>query len=171
MCTGGVFLRSDDQGGPGGGSRGGVVNWGLLAGSRGASGGRLHLRLMLSAEPFTIGARGYPLLLQTGEEYGGAPLVDRQHPHDLFMELAALYERRIADNLAASIYLAPVGEPALGPPAFPHRPSASSDPLAPLSHHWQDATHITVGGITAGLFPRTVKAEGSAFKGPEPDAN
>jgi len=171
MTHGAVFLQFDDQGGPRGGSQLGVVNWGMLAASRGALGGRLHLRLMLSAEPFTIGARGYPLLLQTGEEYGGAPLVDRQHPHDLFMELAALYERRIADNLAASIYLAPVGEPALGPPAFPHRPSASSDPLAPLSHHWQDATHITFGVITAGLFTRSVKIEGSVFNGREPDEN
>src|SRR2546428_434644 len=171
MTHGAVFLQFDDQGGPRGGSPLGVVNWGMLAASRGALGGRLHLRLMLSAEPFTIGARGYPLLLQTGEEYGGAPLVDRQHPHDLFMELAALYERRIADNLAASIYLAPVGEPALGPPAFPHRPSASSDPLAPLSHHWQDATHITFGVITAGLFTRSVKVEGSVFNGREPDEN
>jgi hypothetical protein len=123
----------------------------------------------LSAEPFTVGGKGYPLLLQSGESYKGLPLHDRQHPHDLFMELAALYERPISKNLALSLYVAPVGEPALGPVAFPHRPSAASNPLAPLAHHWQDATHISFGVLTAGLFTRTVKVEGSLFNGREPD--
>jgi hypothetical protein len=116
-----------------------------------------------------VGARGYPLLLQSGEAYQGDPLHDRQHPHDLFMELAALYERPVAKNLAISLYAAPVGEPALGPVAFPHRPSAAGDPLAPLSHHWQDATHISFGVLTAGIFTRSFKLEGSLFNGREPD--
>jgi len=85
------------------------------------------------------------------------------------MELAALYERQVARNLGVSVYLAPVGEPALGPVAFPHRPSAAADPFAPISHHWQDATHISFGVISAGLFTRTVKLEGSIFNGREPD--
>src|SRR2546430_11854926 len=113
---------------------------------------------MLSAEPWTIGSRGYPLLVQSGESYQGAQLHDRQHPHDLFMELAALYERAVARNLGFSLYLAPVGEPAVGPVAFPHRPSAADDPLAPISHHWQDGTHITFGVVTAGVFTHGVSS-------------
>jgi hypothetical protein len=144
-------------------------NWVMLMATRPLAGGFLQLRGMFSAEPFTVGARGYPLLLQSGEAYQGQPLHDRQHPHDLFMELAALYERPVARNLALSLYAAPVGEPALGPVAFPHRPSAAGDPLAPLAHHWQDATHISFGVLTAGVFTRAVKLEGSLFNGREPD--
>jgi hypothetical protein len=145
------------------------VNWGMLMATRAVGPGSLQLRGMFSAEPFTVGAKGYPLLLQSGESYQGEPLHDRQHPHDLFMELAALYQRPISRNLAVSFYVAPVGEPAVGPVAFPHRPSAASDPLAPLAHHWQDATHISFGVLTAGLFSHTVKVEGSWFNGREPD--
>src|SRR5881409_1114222 len=96
-------------------------------------------------------------------------LHDRQHPHDVFMELATLYERPVARNLGLSLYLAPVGEPAVGPVAFPHRPSAADDPLAPISHNWQDGTHITFGVVTAGVFTRHVKLEASWFNGREPD--
>lgn len=124
---------------------------------------------MISLEPYTIGARGYPLLLQSGEAYRGAALVDRQHPHDLFMELAAMYERPLSSRLAASLYLAPVGEPAIGPVAFMHRPSAVDDPLATLAHHWQDATHITYGVITGGLYTHRWKLEATWFNGREPD--
>jgi hypothetical protein len=145
------------------------LNWGMLMATRPVGPGSLQLRGMFSAEPLTVGAKGYPLLLQSGESYQGQPLHDRQHPHDLFMELAALYERPVARNLAVSVYLAPVGEPAIGPVAFPHQPSAASDPLAPLAHHWQDATHISFGVLTAGVFTRSAKLEGSWFNGREPD--
>src|SRR5256712_6306018 len=84
------------------------------------------------------------------------------------MELAALYERPVGRNLGLSVYLAPVGEPAVGPVAFPHRPSAADDPLAPISHHWQDGTHITFGVVTAGGFTRAGKLEGFLFNGREP---
>jgi hypothetical protein len=153
--------RGDDQVGS--------INWGMLMASHTLGGGRLQLRGMFSAEPWTVGAKGYPLLLQSGESYRGQPLHDRQHPHDLFMELAANYERAVSRHLGVQLYLAPVGEPASGPVAYPHRPSAADDPLAPLSHHWQDATHISFGVITAGLFSRTWKLEGSIFNGREPD--
>jgi hypothetical protein len=123
----------------------------------------------MSADPFTVGSRGYPLLLQSGESYHGQSLYDRQHPHDLFMEMAAMYDHAIGDNLAVSLYAAPVGEPAIGPVAFPHRPSAANDPLAPIGHHWQDATHISFGVITGGIYTRTVRLEGSIFNGREPD--
>jgi hypothetical protein len=147
----------------------GSINWGMIMASHPLAGGRVQLRGMLSLEPWTVTARGYPLLLQTGESYRGRPLLDRQHPHDRFMELAALYERPIARDVGVSLYLAPVGEPALGSVAYPHRPSAMGDPLAPLGHHWQDATHISFGVITAGIFGRAWKLEGSVFNGREPD--
>jgi hypothetical protein len=169
MLHGQGFFQYDWQGGSRGASQLGIVNWAMAAVSRSLGGGQLQLRAMLSAEPWTIGSRGYPLLLQSGEAYQGAPLHDRQHPHDLFMELAGLYERPIARNLGLSLYVAPVGEPAVGPVAFPHRPSAAHDPLAPISHHWQDGTHITFGVVTAGIFTRSLKLEASWFNGREPD--
>src|SRR5438445_3252019 len=171
MLHGVGFLQYDWQGGSRGSNQLGIVNWGMAAAARPLGGGQRQLRGMLSAEPWTIGSRGYPLLVQSGESYQGAPLHDRQHPHDLFMELAALYERPVAQNLGLSLYLAPVGEPAVGPVAFPHRPSAADDPLAPISHHWQDGTHITFGVVTAGVFTRSVKLEASWFNGREPDEN
>src|SRR3989454_4717009 len=169
MVHGVGFVQYDWQGGSRGSNQVGLVNWAMAAASRPLGGGQLQLRAMLSAEPWTIGSRGYPLLVQSGESYRGAPLHDRQHPHDLFMELAGLYERPVARNLGLSLYLAPVSEPAVGPVAFPHRPSAANDPLAPVSHHWQDGTHITFGVATAGVFTRAVKLEGSWFNGREPD--
>lgn len=166
---GAAVLQYDDQGGPRGGSQLGSVNWGMAMLSHSLASGMLHLRWMASLEAATLGNGGYPLLLQTGETFQGAPLHDRQHPHDLFMELAALYERAIAPDVGVEIYLAPAGEPALGPVAFMHRPSAQNDPFAPITHHWQDATHITFGVVTLGAFTRHLKLEGSLFNGREPD--
>ncbi len=131
MLHGVGVLQYDWQGSARGSNQVGFVNWAMAMATRPVGNGQLQLRSMLSAEPWTIGSRGYPLLLQSGESYKGAPLHDRQHPHDLFMELAALYDRPVASNLAVSLYLAPVGEPAVGPVAYPHRPSAFGDPLAP----------------------------------------
>ena len=170
MVHGFVAPVYDHQGGPRGDEHVSVINWGMVSGLRPLGGGRIAVRAMASADPWTVGPRGYPLLLQSGESYRGASLVDRQHPHDLWIELAALWERPLARNLAALLYVAAVGEPAVGPSAFLHRPSAQSDPFAPLAHHWQDATHISYGALTAGLYSRSVKLEGSAFNGREPDA-
>jgi len=170
MVHGIVAPLYDAQRGPRGDEQFTLINWGMLTARRPLGGGSLALRAMASADPWTVGSRGYPLLLQSGESYNGAPLVDRQHPHDLWIELAALWERPIARNLAASFYVAAVGEPAVGPPAFQHRPSAQSDPFGPLGHHWQDATHITYGAVTAGLFSQRLKVEASAFNGRESDA-
>jgi hypothetical protein len=169
MVHGDAFLQYDHQGGRRGDDQLGSINWGMVMAMRTLAGGTLHLHGMASAEPLTIGARGYPLLLQSGESYRGEPLYDRQHPHDLFMELSALYERPVARGLGVMLYAAPVGEPGIGPVAYMHRPSALNDPFAPLAHHWTDATHITYGVVTAGLFTRTVKLEGTVFNGREPD--
>jgi len=169
MLHGNAIVQYSDQAGARGDRRVNLLDWAMLAASRTVGGGRLYLRAMISSDPWGVGSRGYPLLLQTGEADRGVPLHDHQHPHDLFMELAALYERPVARTLAVSLYAAPVGEPAVGPAAFPHRPSASDDPLAPLAHHWQDGTHITFGVLTAGVFTRRAKLEASIFNGREPD--
>jgi hypothetical protein len=169
MLHGFVFGQYDWQDGPRGDEQWGSLNWGMLMASRPLAGGSLQLRTMLSLDPWSVTGRGYPMLLQTGESYRGEPLRDRQHPHDFWMELGALYDRAISSSVAISVYVAPSGEPALGPVAFMHRPSAMDDPVAPLSHHWQDATHISFGVLTAGVFTRRWKLEGSYFNGREPD--
>ncbi len=148
------------------------MNWVMLMAQHALFGGQLTSRVMLSAEPLTTGGkRGYPLLLQTGESAGGLPLHDRQHPHDLFMEVAAKYNHPLTKDLALEVYGAPSGEPALGPVAFPHRLSASANPLAALGHHWQDSSHIAFGVVTMGIYSRQLKLEGSWFNGREPDEN
>jgi hypothetical protein len=169
MLHGFGFLQYDKQGGPRGDEQFGSLNWAMLMASRDLLGGRFQARTMLSLDPATVSNQGYPLLLQTGESYKGQPLHDRQHPHDFWMELAAMYERAISRSLGISLYAAPSGEPALGPVAFMHRPSAMDNLAAPLSHHWQDATHISFGVLTAGVFGQPWKVEGSAFNGREPD--
>jgi hypothetical protein len=169
MVHGDVDLYYTHQGTKRGDDQVGSTNWAMVMAMHPLGQGMLHLHGMLSAEPFTVGARGYPLLLQTGEAYKGVPLRDRQHPHDLFMELSARYEVPVASNLGLSIYAAPVGEPAIGPVAYMHRPSAQNDPFAPLGHHWEDATHITYGVVTAGVFTRTMQLEATLFQGREPD--
>ena len=169
MVHGDAFLQYDRQWGPRGDDQLGSINWAMLMAMRPLADGILHLHGMMSAEPLTIGAGGYPLLLQSGESYRGAPLHDRQHPHDLFMELSAMYERAISQRLGVVVYAAPVGEPGIGPVAYMHRPSALNDPFAPLAHHWTDATHITYGVLTVGVFTRNVKLEATLFNGREPD--
>lgn len=169
MLHGFAFGQYNTQSGPRGDDQLGSVNWAMLMASRDLAGGKFQIRFMPSLDRATVGRCGYPVLLQSGETCNGEALVDRQHPHEFFMELGALYERELTSNLALSLYAAPAGEPALGPVAFMHRPSAMDDPVAPLSHHWQDATHISFGVLTGGLFTRHVKIEGSLFNGREPD--
>ena len=169
MLHGWLFGQYTEQGGPRGDSQFGSLNWAMLMADRNLAGGRLQLRFMPSLDPATVGRCGYPLLLQSGETCNGHPLVDRQHPHDFWMELGALYERPITSSLGILLYAAPAGEPALGPVAFMHRPSAMDEPQAPLGHHWQDATHISFGVVTAGLFTRQLRIEASTFNAHEPD--
>ncbi|MGE3301706.1 MAG: hypothetical protein AB7M12_01170 [Hyphomonadaceae bacterium] len=136
-----------------------------------ATGDALQFRVMLSPDPF-MGKSGYPLLLASGETANGAaPLIDRQHPHDLFMELSARYTREFGAQNSAYLYVGLPGEPAFGPPAFMHRLSNMDSPEAPISHHWLDSTHITFGVATAGYAHRNWKIEASRFRGREPDEN
>jgi hypothetical protein len=132
-------------------------------------GGTIGFRAMLSPDPF-MGRRGYPLLLQSGETADGTTtLLDRQHPHDLVMELAASYSRPLDDKASAFLYLGYPGEAALGPSAFMHRASAMDDPAAPVTHHWLDSTHVIFGVVTLGLVRGDWKLEASQFTGREPD--
>jgi hypothetical protein len=163
------FLQDIDATGARGDRQLGSVNWFMTMAERSVGGGQLRLNAMLSAEPLTVGRCGFPDLAQSGELCRGDSLHDRQHPHDLFMELTADYRRAISKSLAVEVYGGPVGEPALGPVAFPHRPSAQAVPIAPITHHWLDSTHVSFGVVTGGLYGRSWKAEGSAFNGREPD--
>jgi hypothetical protein len=165
MVHGFADLVYDDQGGRRGDTKVYGDNMGMAMAQRPAGPGTLGVRAMVSLEPATIGQDGYPLLLQTGETADGVtPLVDRQHPHDLFMELAASY--RVSHYF---VFGGLPGEPALGPPAFMHRFSGMNLPIAPITHHWLDSTHITYGVLTAGAVFGGVKLEASAFRGREPD--
>jgi hypothetical protein len=161
----GVYTNQSD---PRGDDKAYVQSMAMLSAEKDFGGARLQLKSMLSLEPLMSG-RGYPNLFATGETAGGQPLVDRQHPHDLFMELAARVDVDISDNASVFLYGGPVGEPALGPSAFMHRGSAKLNPEAPITHHWFDSTHITYGVATAGISTRKFQLEGSIFTGREPD--
>ena len=171
MLHGNAFVQFLNEGGTRAAQQGGSINWAMAMARRRTASGRLTLRGMFSLEPWTIPGCGYPDLLATGEECDGEPIHDRQHPHDLIMELAAEYNAPLVGAARWQIYGGLAGEPALGPAAFPHRISSMPNPLAPISHHWIDATHITFGVVTAGLFAQKWKVEGSVFNGREPDDN
>lgn len=159
------------QGGPRGVTKADSANWFMPMVYRRLGKGTLQLRGMFSAEPFTFPPGGSPLLFQTGETYKGDPVIDHQHPHDLFMELSAQYTLALGERGTWYTYFGYPGEPALGPVAFPHRMSASENPSATLSHHLQDSTHIAFGVFTTGFTYRWFKFEGSIFNGREPDEN
>jgi len=161
----------NSQGGPRGTKKFESENWFMAMALHRLGSGMLELRGMFSAEPFTLARGGSPLLFQTGESYKGQPLIDKQHPHDLFMELSAQYTMPLGDRGTWFTYFGYPGEPALGPTAFMHRASASENPSAPLSHHLQDSTHVSFGVFTTGFTYRWLKLEGSIFNGREPDEN
>jgi hypothetical protein len=131
--------------------------------------GRVQFKAMLSPDPL-MGKRGYPLLLASGETANGVDrLIDRQHPHDLFMELSASVSQNIGASGSVFLYGGLPGEPAFGPPAFMHRESIMDSPEAPITHHWLDSTHISFGVLTAGVVLDRVKVEVSRFNAREPD--
>ena len=169
MVHGYADLVYDHQGGPRGASKTFSESMLMLMAQHAAGPGTFTFHTMLSLDA-AMGRAGYPLLLQTGETANGIdPLIDRQHPHDLFMELSGTYSLRLARGTSAFVYVGYPGEPALGPVTFMHRVSGMDDPAAPISHHWLDASHVTFGVITAGVVHGAWKLEGSAFNGREPD--
>lgn len=174
MLHGNIFLRYNKQDVFEKGSRGDekidAPNWLMAMGQRRVGQkGLFHFSTMLSLDAAIAGGSGYPLLFQSGETWQGKPLVDRQHPHDLFSELSVSYAHAFNKNADVFVYLGYPGEPALGSVAFMHRPSALTNPDAPLSHHWNDGTHITFGVATLGFRYRKFKLEASSFTGREPD--
>ena len=171
MFHGFAYLTFNRQSGPSGGQDFESQNHLMLVALHQLWGGKVSLLGTFSLEPATIPQAGSYELFQRGETYNDVLLVDRQHPHDLFIELAAQWERRLSADLGLRLYLAPVGEPALGPIPYPHRLSASALPQAPLSHHNQDSTHITYDVITAAADWASVSLEGSVFHGAEPNEN
>jgi hypothetical protein len=168
MLHGAAFINQVEQSGPRGGDKLFSTNWVMGMADRPLAGGHLLFRSMLSLEPLTIGKK-YPELFQTGETIDGRPIVDAQHPHDFFMEVAAEYAHPISTNTIAYVYAAPFGDPALGPVAYPHRASAAEIPQATLSHHVQDSTHIAGSVITAGVQSGMLGFGVSGFHGAEPD--
>jgi len=169
MFHGEAFLNEIQQTGPRGSDKLFSTNWWMPMGQRKFGSSTLTIRTMLSFEPATISSRRYPELFQQGETAFGLPTVDGQHPHDFFMELAVLYDYKFSGRTALSVYAAPMGDPAMGPAAYPHRASASEDPIAPLGHHLQDSTHIAADVVTLGLTHRSLRLEASGFHGREPD--
>ena len=166
-----AIIDMNSQGGPRGVTKFESANWFMHMAFHKLGKGTLQLRGMFSFEPFTFPPGGSPLLFQTGESYKGQPLIDRQHPHDLFMELSAQYTLPLYERGTWFAYFGYPGEPALGPVAFMHRASASENPSATLSHHLQDSSHISFGVFTTGVTYRWLKLEGSVFNGREPDEN
>jgi hypothetical protein len=172
MFMGQAFLIETIQSGPRGGDKLYSPNWFMAsAGHRVGEHGSFQAEAMLSLEPATVTNRRYPLLFQTGEAAYGNPLVDAQHPHDFVMSVGFHYAHQLGQDTTLDAYFAPVGDPALGPVAFPHRASAMELPQATLSHHWQDSTHIANEVVTLGIAHKKFKLEASGFYGTEPNEN
>jgi len=171
MFMGQAFLVDTQQSGPRGGDKFYSVNWGMISAEHAIGRGSLMFETMLSLDPATVTKERYPLLFQTGETAYGVPLVDAQHPHDFIMSIAAHYARPISDDTMLHFYYAPVGDPALGPVAFPHRASAFELPQATLSHHLQDSTHIANNVATVAVRHKWLRLEASGFYGTEPNEN
>jgi len=171
MLHGIISLNEMQQSGPRGGDKFFASNWLMGMAQRRVGTGSFLARAMVSLEPATVTKRRYPLLLQTGETAFGQPIVDGQHPHDLVMELGVQYARPLGEKTVLGLYAAPVGDPALGPVAFPHRISAQELPQAPLGHHVQDSSHIANEVLTVGVTRGMVRLEASGFHGAEPNEN
>jgi hypothetical protein len=171
MLMGQAFVADTQQSSPRGADKLYSTNWFMASAEHPLFGGTVMLETMLSLEPATITGERYPELFQTGETAYGIPIVDGQHPHNFMMGLGAHYAHLIGDSTMLHFYYAPVGDPALGPVAFPHRASAQEFPEAPLSHHWQDSTHISDNVATAELRYKIVSLETSGFYGTEPPEN
>jgi hypothetical protein len=171
MFMGQAFLVDTQQSGPRGGDKFYSPNWFMTSAIHAVGEGSVMLTAMLSLEPATITNRSYPLLFQTGETAYGRPLIDAQHPHDFLMQLSVQYAHPWGRDTMIQLYYAPVGDPALGPVAYPHRASAAELPQAPISHHWQDSTHIADNVATVAMRHKWLRVEASGFYGTEPDEN
>ena len=164
-----AFILDTQQSSHRGGDKLFSTNWFMPMALRELGPGQLTVRAMFSLEPGTITSERYPLLFQEGEMAYGVPIADGQHPHDFFMEIAGLYDIHLGEHRLLSLYFAPIGDPAIGPTAYPHRASAFETPVGTLGHHQQDSTHIASDVITVGMTHGIVRVEASGFHGREPD--
>lgn len=171
MVHGSAFLVDTQQSGPRGADKLFSVNWLMPMLTRDLGRQTITFRGMWSLEPATVTQRRYPELFQNGETAFGVPIVDGQHPHNFFMEASGRYELRLSERARVFVFGAPIGEPALGPTAYPHRASASENPVAVLGHHEQDSTHVSYSVITAGAAAGPIQLEASTFHGGEPGEN
>jgi hypothetical protein len=171
MLMGTGFLVETQQSGPRGSDKFYSPNWFMGSAEHKLGSGSFMLQSMFSLDAATITGERYPELFQTGETAYGKPIVDAQHPHNFVMSLGIQYAHPLGDKAMLQLYYAPVGDPALGPVAFPHRASAAELPEATLGHHWQDSTHIAANVATAALKYRWVRLEASGFYGTEPGEN
>ncbi len=169
MFHGNAFVMDEQQSSPRGGDKFFSTNWLMPMAQRQLGPGQLTVRAMFSIEPATITGERYPLLFQQGETAYGKPIADGQHPHNFFMEMAGLYDWRLGDRTLISVYGGPVGDPALGPTAYPHRASAGENPVGALGHHQEDSTHIAFDVVTVGVTQGVVRVEASGFHGREPN--
>lgn len=169
MQDGALFLMFNAQGGPRGETEIKAPNWWMGMARHSVGRGSLTVNLMLSLDPATVGAQGYSEIFQVGETFNGVPLIDHQHPHDFLMQAAAVYRLPLWSGVALTLAGAPVGEPALGPVAFMHRLSSFENPIAPLSHHTLDSTHVAMGVLTGLIDRGPIQVEASTFHGAEPD--
>jgi len=171
MQDGVIFAMYNDQSGPRGGTDFVAPSWWMGMAMRNTSHGMLTLTGMYSLDPALVGADGYRELFQAGEVFDGRPIVDHQHPHDLFMQLAASWQFSLSSSTHLTLTGAPVGAPALGPIPYMHRASSFDNPMTPLTHHLFDSTHVSFGVATASVEHGPWTLEGSAFNGREPDQN
>ncbi len=165
-----LTLANSNQSGPRGGEKTFVTGMYMVQASRAINTStNIKLSLMLSPDPF-MGKAGYPLLLQAGETADGVtPLVDAQHPHDLFMDMSATLTHRFSDDLSGYVKAGWPSEVTFGPTTFMHRASGERLPVAPLTHHWFDSTHVSMGMVAAGVSKGPLTFEATRFTGREPD--
>ena len=140
----------------------GPGTWMLTYGNDITPKNHLSIDLMASPEPWTVGDKGTPQLLQTEH-------IDSMHAHDTVMAL----EFRDAvtfgsgDSQKLTFLFAPRGQAAIGPVPFMHRESAEGNPDAPLGHALQDGFHdaSTVLGVEYQVARTTFEITGFSGQG------
>jgi hypothetical protein len=140
------------------------TNW-VAAGAQRTLGSRglLLFRGRVSLEPLTIPEEGYPQMLQFVTAEGGGPLLDTMRPHDLAGEIAADLALRLGTASFIHLYVAPVGDPALGAVPFAQRASSEEFAEAPFNYDVQELTHDSTSVVTAGFGSRFFTLEASVF--------
>ena len=128
------------------------TNWVMaLAASRRAGPGTLTFRSMLSAGTRHHYRQALPADLRHRRNRQRRPHHQRPAPARFLHGACRAVQDRARQSSAIHFYGGPRGEPSLGPPAYPHRASASENPIPQIFHHMQDSTHIATNVITAGV--------------------